>query len=509
MSPFCNSQKKCKITENYPPLLMLKYLIIPLLVWCFGCTNKFEDQIEESIADNVVDKSELQTLEKIIQSSDDKTFKRFIKPDHSIDHSGLNDYLAKYVSRKFPEHPNVEIWKSDDVATAKLKFNANVFLENSASIDGYVTDNAQFKTAVFKLLTDLKNLNLVDSLNLNYINTRTINVQQSATHEQIEDFYKRLNSQDFRKGGIGNRGSTDIEDMLKIMLEATDDQNLSVFISDCVFSPGKRDAKKFLDGQYAAIYNDFVSFQNSKPTLSLIVLQCIAQFDGTYYDYLDKQHPKLSIERPYYVWFIGNNSQIENLIESKILENIKDGYKNKLIISPINETTSTRFKILYNPKIGEFDAKLLPQQIISKASTSKDNRTKGIFEFNVAVDFSNTIQDGSFFLDPENYSISNKAYKLKVKQIVKDNNPALQGFTHILTLTTSNLSEEALQINVIGKIPSWINDSSSEDDTSIESDLNQHHKTFGLNKLLKGVYDAFYPKSKTNALHTLNITIKK
>jgi hypothetical protein len=120
---------------------------------------------------------------------------------------------------------------------------------------GYVGDNSSYKTTIYKLLADLKNIPSTENLNLNYINSKTIPIKVSASRDDIDDFYKRLNPTDFEsKKGITI--STDIEKMLKRILDKSNKKNLSVFISDCIFSPGNTDAKKYLDGQYAAIYND-------------------------------------------------------------------------------------------------------------------------------------------------------------------------------------------------------------------------------------------------------------
>lgn len=193
------------------------------------------------------------------------------------------------------------------------------------------------------------------------------------------------------------RGSTDIEKMLKLLLDKSNARNLSVFISDCVFSPGKNDAKKSVDGQYASIYNDFTNAKRINPDLSVIILQCTAKFEGTYFDYFDAPHQKINTDRPYYIWFIGTSTQIKNLVDYKIFELIKNGYANKLVIQAIKDVTQPNYKIQYRPRIGEFDSKSLANGIITGASASRDNQNNGMFGFNVAVNFSSSLQDANYF----------------------------------------------------------------------------------------------------------------
>jgi len=66
-----------------------------------------------------------------------------------------------------------------------------------------------------------------------------------------------------------------------------------------------------------------------------------------------------------------------------------------------------------------------------------------------------------------------------------------------------------LTINLIAKPPKWIYEYSSNDDSKILSDESEQRKTFGLKYMLEGVSDAFYPKTHSNAIASIKITIKK
>jgi hypothetical protein len=493
---------------------MKKLYFISLLsaIILYGCKSEFGTFNDDALAfankDKLIDQKEYESLVEQIKSSDEKGFQNLKSEDGKVDSKKVVAYLLKYYSAKKLALTSADIWQPETAITKADKFNINVFLENSESIDGYVGDNSSFKTTIFKLLTDLKNLSLADSLNLNYINTKPIPIQISASRDDIDDFYRRLNPSDFKSAG-GMRGSTDIEKMLKLLLDNSNARNLSVFISDCVFSPGNNDAKKYLDGQYASIYNDFTNAIRTNPDLSVIILQCTAKFEGTYYDFFNTKHKKISTNRPYYIWFIGTSTQIKNLVDFKIFELIKNGYSNKLVIQAVKDVSQPNYKIQYRPRIGEFDSKYLADGIITDASTSRDNQKKGMFGFNVAVNFSSSLQDANYFLDTANYELSDKNYSLKVEAITDKNNPALSDFTHILKLQTSELKDDILRIDIVGKAPSWVYTSTSSNDTKIETDDSEKLKTFGFKYLVDGVCDAFYPKSNTNTVSSISITIKK
>lgn len=52
--------------------------------------------------------------------------------------------------------------------------NINVYLENSGSMDGYVKGNTGFEQSIYAFLTEIQISNLVETLNLNYVNSKII-----------------------------------------------------------------------------------------------------------------------------------------------------------------------------------------------------------------------------------------------------------------------------------------------------------------------------------------------
>src|SRR5690606_3184508 len=133
----------------------------------------------------------------------------------------------------------------------------------------------------------------------------------------------------------------------------------------------------------------------------------------------------------------------------------KGGYLNRLVLQSEKEQSQPNYKIQYSPKIGNFSAKELSNKTITDAALSKDNQNKGFFGFNLAVDFSNSIQDPSYFLDTSNYVLSNPNYQIEVESISNQNDPSLSGFTHLIKLKTTDLRNETLEIQVVGQTPSW------------------------------------------------------
>jgi hypothetical protein len=478
-----------------------------MLTSCKSEFGSFNDQaLTFANNDKKIDEQEYQKLLKQISGSDEKGFQQFKNDKGEIDNIKVVSYLLKYFKAKNVGLTANDIWQPLTNG-AQETFNINVYLENSASMDGYVKGVTEFETAIYNLLGDFKISGLCDSLNLNYINKTIPYQKQNALPADIQDFIEKLEPSVFKLRG-GDRSVSDLKNILSTVLKTVNNKNAAVLISDFVFSPGKNaNAQDYLNNQGVGIKIDFAE-KLEEFDLSAVIIQLQSNFDGLYYDKTDKP---LSFKgkRPYYVWIFGSTQQISTILNKKVLDNIKGGYSNRLVLQSIKGISEPNYKILYSPKIGSFSAKQLNAKIISDASTSKANQTKGLFGFNVAVDLSNSLQDANYFLDTSNYILSNTKYQLKVETITDKNDASLSGFTHLLKLQTGELREEVLKIEIVGKTPSWVFNSTSIDDSKILNDKNEQQKTFGLQYLIEGISDAFYPKSNSNAINSISITIKK
>jgi hypothetical protein len=483
---------------------------IALILILTSCASEFgsfnEDALTFANNDKRIDDKEYQKLVEQISGSDEKAFQQFKNDKGKIDDIKVVSYLLKYFKAKNVGLTANDIWQPLTNASQET-FNINVYLENSASMDGYVKGVTEFETAIYNLLGDFKISGLCDSLNLNYINKTIPYKKQNALPADIQDFIEKLEPSVFKQRG-GDRSVSDLNNILSTVLKTVNNKNAAVLISDFVFSPGKnKNAQDYLNNQGVGIKIDFAE-KLKEFDLSAVVIQLQSNFDGLYYDKTDKP---LSFKgkRPYYIWIFGSTQQISTVLNKKVLDNIKGGYSNRLVLQSIKEINEPSYKILYNPKIGSFSAKQLNEKIISDASTSKDNQTKGLFGFNVAVDLSNSLQDANYFLDTSNYILNNTKYQLKIQTITDKNDASLSGFTHLLKLQTSELREDVLKIEIVGKTPSWVYNSTSIDDSYILNDKNEQQRTFGLQYLVEGISDAFYPKSNSNAINSISITIKK
>ena len=491
----------------------MKNRIISIVVAVFvlsGCHSGFDKFKEDALAaasDKKIDEREFELLVRDVEYGNEKGVQHFKDENGNVDNSKVVSYLLKYLKAENRQINQEDIWQPEASKKGESSFNIHVYLENSASMDGYVKGVTDFETAIYNLLGDFKISGVCDSLNLNYINKSIPYTRKNALPADIQDFIEKLEPSTFRQRG-GDRSVSDLSNILNHVLNTIDEKNAAVLISDFVFSPGSKvNAQDYLNNQGVGIKISFAE-KLKKTDLSAVVIQLQSDFDGLYYD--KKDIPvRLQCKRPYYIWVIGTTKQVASILDKKILDNIKGGYLNRFVLQSIKEPLKPNYKILYRPRIGEFDSESLAEKTITHATPDRQNRNKGLFGFSVAVDFRQSLQDQNYHLDTANYRLSDLNYRLNIESLSGRNDASLSGFTHQLNLQTQDLREETLTIDLIGKIPTWVYQSTSEDDSKIAIDDLEKQKTFGFKFLLEGVSDAFYPKSRSNAIGSIAITIKK
>lgn len=497
----------------------MKKLYLLSVIFSFvlaSCQTEFSQFNEKVIVlannDKRIDQKEYESLIKIIEISEETGFKTFKTEDGNIVNKKVGSYLLNYLNAKKIAISESNIWQPDSESAKKTNFNINVFLENSGSMNGYMNDpSTSFKNSVYSLLTRLKLFAEKDSLNLYLVNQQDQLLYKNASNDDVERFKNILNPADFGRISGGKTGISDLNDLIKRCLNKVNDNNMSVFISDCIYSPGRtvKSASLYLADQKQGIFLNFATKLKEKD-LSVIILQLFGKFQGTYYNRFEESIQIIDpIDRPFYIWIIGTPYQIESIIKSKKLEEIDGGYSNKLVLQKLKEVTQPAFKISYKPRIGDFNSIDLANGIITDASISDDPSTKGQFGFQLAVDFSNGLQDEKYYLDRANYELLDNKYSIIAEINPDKTGAALNGFTHILKLQTSELKDQTLRIDLIGKTPSWIYSSNSDDDSKIGIDISEGQKTFGFKYLVDGVCDAFYPKSNSNIINSISIIIKK
>lgn len=348
----------------------------------------------------------------------------------------------------------------------------NVYIENSGSMDGYVKGVTEFEQAVYNYLTDIKISQFSDSLNLFYINSDII-----PQGSDISDFIKKLEPTTFRKRG-GNKGTTDISNLLKSVLNETKSNEIAILVTDGIFSPGKgKDAEQYLVNQQIGIKSNMAQYLQKYPNTAIIIYQLSSQFDGLYYNREDVGI-KINEERPYYVWVIGDKKFLNDLVQ-KVPGSMFKGGGVQNVFSIIGEPKLVDYAIKMGS--GNFDLdKKEPKTTIKNLKKETKGKQKTV-KFSVNTNLSGFLLSDDYISNVSNYE-NNSDYLLTISKAIPNN----FGYTHQLNFESKSVHKGLISVKLKTQIPSWVEDINDEDGST-----HVKGKTYGIKYQIHGIYEAF------------------
>ena len=408
-----------------------------------------------------------------------------------------------------PAGPNQNV--GQPVLKSETKLTAptiKVFVENSGSMDGYVKGATDFENAVYSYLSDLQladlgvkndSISSKNSMELYYINSKVL-----PFAPDVKAFINALEPTVFRQRG-GNRGTSDMSEIIDTILAQTEDNDVSVFVSDCIFSPGNQyrvrdNADEYIVAQQIGIKSHIVEKLAKNPDFSIVVMRLTSQFNGIYYNKFDERQ-QINNERPFYMWLMGDRAYLKTILDEVALTQIKGkGVQNLFMIS--KPVSAVPYNIsLPQPGNGKYEIAKSEQNAITNAKTDgKGGNSR--FQVGISVDFSNILLPDEYLMNPDNYVVSNKAYGV---EITKYSGPNQGRYTHTIKLNLLQpvLSKGTVKISLKNTLPQWINDYTDESGLDIHS-VGAMEKTYGLKYLLGGVYDAYASDGQYGSI-TINI----
>lgn len=382
-----------------------------------------------------------------------------------------------------------------------------VYVENSGSMDGYVKGATDFENAVYSFLSDVQHADLGDRpdsmstknvLILNYINSEVLEQKPD-----VREFIKALEPSDFKMKG-GKRGTSDMSNIIGTIISQTENNDVSILVSDCIFSPGKTykandNADEYIVAQQIGIKSHIVEELAKNPNFSIVVMRLMSQFDGIYYNKFDDGQ-YIKNNRPFYIWLMGDRAHLKALLNKVNIGQIKgSGVQNIFMIS--NPLSNLTYSIsLPQPGNGKYKLDNETKTITDAKVDGKGGNSH--FQISLSVDFSKLLLPEEYIINSDNYVISNKAYGLEIS---KYSGPNMNKYTHTikLTLLQPAISRGAIKISLLNTLPMWIKDYTDE----IGLDINLEgamEKTYGLKYLLGGVYDAYSSNGQYGSI-TINI----
>ena len=365
----------------------------------------------------------------------------------------------------------------------------NVYIENSGSMDGYVKGQTEFEQIVYNYLVDLKQIRIAKELNLNYINSEIL-----PQKDDIRDFIEKLEPTSFKAKG-GNRGTSDIALMIKDILSEMNDSTVSIFVSDCIFSPGKgKDASSYLVNQQIGIKNYIGDYINNHPNFAVVGYRCMSQFEGYCYDKNDSGK-YFKGTRPFYIWLFGGQGAINRIrIEMQKNNRPLKGVENEFtVFAGGADMPDTCYAIKI--KSGTFDLdKADPKHSIMNLKADKGGRIR----FSVEVNYAPLILSDEYLCNADLYELSDPKFKLVSVERIKE----YKKYSHILTFETDHVHPTTLDVLIKTATPTW--PKKYNDDDGYEITDKNADKTFGIKYMAEGVASAIIKKDYYTRM-TINI----
>ena len=276
--------------------------------------------------------------------------------------------------------------------------------------------------------------------------------------------------------GTGNPAYTDFKVIFDKIFQAQKPNNVSILVTDLIYSP-----RNTAGVSTAKIFNEENSLATSifkhYKGKSVIVEQLLGDFDGMYYPYSGVPF-QYKGPRPFYIIIVADASLIDRMAADK-------SYANFLNLG--NVLNSYRFN---------------------------QAQTELKFNISIAVNLDALQKNDVFLTNAANYAVqSHSGFTVKVERITPNdvtgnNRRFLEGMTHVITFTGKfNTPADEIVVNMRNDFPQWITSSTSNDDSNPAAG-DFAHTTFGLERFLRGIYDAF-SAGGSNSYATIHIRLEK
>lgn len=441
--------------------------------------------------------------------------------DHTIDHKDWTAIASLLNSRKedFADFYDGETIKTDAVKQYITEFFAGrrpatsiafvgigndkfmtvkFYLERSGSMTPYDAPEGDglFKASIVNMLNNLPDQG---GRNKMYVVNSSINEYPKGMSQFLAD----NNIFDATKG-IGDASYTDFASIFSRILKETNSNEISILVTDMIYSTknmqGVNAQKVFAEAE--GMTN--ATFKGRTDDTAVLIMKLHSSYNGQYYSYNAPTGTRYDGSRPYYIMVVGSKDNIARLTHDNSYSSFSrlqetQGYEHEYLFDT-SETYHPFYSLLLShPDIkGRFRPERGQTEHITSVSGVQPERDGGNITMVLAVDLSQMFIDKNYLLDTKNYKVEADD-NIVIKQIKPiDNREITQAekkhigtATHLFVLEMKELRHsQDVKIKLMNKMPTWIEQSSSDDDTNTHS-ASFAQTTFGLKYLLRGIYNCY------------------
>lgn len=367
------------------------------------------------------------------------------------------------------------------------RYKVNFLMETSGSMSGFMSKNGtEFQKDVWGLVSLLDG-NYQSDFSLFHIQAKGELIKRTV----IADFRNNLNV-----GTFTSATSTDIPEILDSILLKTNQTNVSVFVSDLIFSPSSGGKASLLQ-----ISSDiYKRFANKK------FASVIYQLKSKFYNSKSKL---LSGDSPYYVWIIGPEEGVKT-VSLKLKSGLPADY-NEIDFGITHDQPAYTILPHIDDASNAIATRCENKELYYSYSEFIDSQTSKI-TLNVGVNLDELSKNernvssllNNFYIEPSDAKIKLKSITvLPTMKNIEDQGLAKKiSATHLIKLEVDQIYNDfaLLQINFKSKRPDWITDSNL--------DIDDYHraKTPGLTKMIDGLEKA-YSKSSADLLYNTSFKL--
>lgn len=379
--------------------------------------------------------------------------------------------------------------KDDSLQVKHTKINTiKMFLEVSKSMKGYVYTHEDFGDYKMKEVLP----KIVTTLNKLYdIKLYTVSGEIIPYQKTLPDLIEELKS-----GSIFREGSSELHKMIESILDSTDSNNVSIFITDCI--PYLRG--NFSTPQNRHLLQNYIYEASSKKEFSVLVFQYLSDFNGRYYYDFNNRQPyyrEKLLNRPFYFFAFGQSMHLREILNKNIFQ--EEDYNQSASFSLQID------KVNYQILPYKLQGKLIIKEKYHRVEVNQDVSESDSIAFTIGLNlssFPNYIRqkeylDSNLVLDKYYLPLSIRTYPLE--EIINDKK-FLQiaekvdelGLTHFVNLNLKMLARDnnnyLLQLKLTN--PKWIEECNVLDDTGLSLEEIEG-KTFLLSSVLGGLSEPY------------------
>ena len=444
-----------------------------------GGHGKLDKAVRSVLVNGDTTKAAYDSLCSIVIDNPGK-FGDLLTPEGKVDHKKMAEYIKEIGSHLRPPM----YWDTRPYGGVD-DLSLTIYFERSGSMVPY--DQRGGGGQLKKVVNDLINHFPAGSkVEINSVNDGIYPYQHT-----VDEFLKDRDIYQ-STAGIGDAAYTDFQLIFNKILEAQRPGNVSVLVSDLIYSPKDTHGvslEKIFNEENSLATRVFAKYKGK----SVVVQQFMGDYSGNYYPYNGSSF-SYSGKRPFYVVIIADADVMDQLAQDKRYSGVLDAptVRNSYRFNQSTSDVDCRVLPEWKDNAGRFRVKHGDGIVLAKC---QGDRETGKLCFSLAANLGGLMKDDALLTNADNYEVKSiDGYQLTIQPIdqsmvTANNKEYLDGMTHILTLVGDFKSpRDEVHISLRNELPDWVHQSSCDNDTSTGGSFAT--TTLGLEQLLGGMFDA-------------------